>query len=433
MKKSTLALGVVAVLATTFVGGSWFVGKQLEQHSQEFFAGFTQEVEKSGMLSVKNIQLDRGWFSSDLRYTLEFTGSDSPINGSDRLYHGPFPLNRLGKFQLAPVLGSGEHHLSRQDEAGKAVNFAEMQSNIGFNGKLLTSTKAVIFPLNVEGIKTSEIHYQGDFSGFGEQTFSLPSLELQVENSRLTLKNLTFHSDFKRSEKYPLVQGVGEHQTHIEQLDVEINHAPVLRLAELKIDGNGDFEGERLDSFSELTAKLLKADQKVGDFTLKAKIRADNAALEQVARLENSNLSPEQALQALFDLAAKGFQLDIQDFSFSTPQGKSLLALNLLAAKENAATSLEQADLKMLDGSQLRIELNEASTKALIAAFADPASAELLYQNFAAFLKDYSQQAGGKVSLNLSIQAGKPLLNGTALSDEQQQMLFFLLLMAISA
>lgn len=112
MKFSKIALSVAAIVSVIAVGGSWYTGKQAESRYQQLVELSNKQLkglESHGIFAeIKDVKLERHFFSSDVAYRLEakVDGEKFVVDGQDKFYHGPFPLNRLSQFKLFPVVAS---------------------------------------------------------------------------------------------------------------------------------------------------------------------------------------------------------------------------------------------------------------------------------------------------------------------------------------
>lgn len=115
MKKSTVAIGVIAALALVWTGGAWYTGKTAEAEYQRQIELVNQKWAKSAEaynteLKIENAKFMRGLFSSDVAYDITFKPlPDSetfviPLEG--KVYHGPLPLNEISRFNLSPAMFS---------------------------------------------------------------------------------------------------------------------------------------------------------------------------------------------------------------------------------------------------------------------------------------------------------------------------------------
>ena len=78
MKKSTIAISLVAALGVAAVGGAWFTGSQIEQRYAQLIENSNKELKLLAQYNIENAQikdvvLTKGFFSSDVTYTVEGT------------------------------------------------------------------------------------------------------------------------------------------------------------------------------------------------------------------------------------------------------------------------------------------------------------------------------------------------------------------------
>lgn len=124
MKKSTVALGVIMALGAVGVGGAWFTGEkaQTEYLRQiELANKQAQALGSSDLFKVvyQNKQFERGFFTSQVEdevvISLPKEGKVFTIPFSTKLYHGPFPLNQLEKFNFVPTMFSAQGVIGKNE------------------------------------------------------------------------------------------------------------------------------------------------------------------------------------------------------------------------------------------------------------------------------------------------------------------------------
>ena len=106
------------------VGGAWFTGekaqteylRQIELANQKFQSlGLSDSVN----LVYKNKQFDRSFFTSQVEdevvISLPKEGQVFTIPFSTKLYHGPFPLNQLEKFNFVPTMFSAQGVIGKNE------------------------------------------------------------------------------------------------------------------------------------------------------------------------------------------------------------------------------------------------------------------------------------------------------------------------------
>lgn len=118
MTRITGWLSALALLLVAYLGSTWWVGKQIE--TQYFNEDVWQlAVSLQEELAVKGIQanlapvaVERGFFRSQGKFLITVSNEE----GEDALLlpivqqidHGPFPLARLARLKLTPVLAQGQ-------------------------------------------------------------------------------------------------------------------------------------------------------------------------------------------------------------------------------------------------------------------------------------------------------------------------------------
>ncbi|OOF36478.1 YdgA family protein [Rodentibacter heidelbergensis] len=124
MKKSKIAIGMMAVLGAAWLGGTWFTGqkaeaeylRQIEQANQRF-----QTLGLSDALKIefKNKQFERGFFSAQVKdevvISLPNEEKQWSIPFSTTFYYGPLPVNQLAKFNLMPAMFSLEGSIDKNE------------------------------------------------------------------------------------------------------------------------------------------------------------------------------------------------------------------------------------------------------------------------------------------------------------------------------
>ena len=153
MKKSTIALGVIVALGAASVGGAWFTGqkaeseylRQIEQANQQFQ---TLNLSDSVKLIYKNKQFERGFFTSQVEdevvISLPKEGKVWTIPLSTKLYHGPFPLDQLAKFNLVPTMYSAQGVVGKNESTQPLFDFLKSDKPIQYRA-------ATSYALNTKG------------------------------------------------------------------------------------------------------------------------------------------------------------------------------------------------------------------------------------------------------------------------------------------
>lgn len=151
MKKVTTTLGIVAVVAVAYVGGSWYVGKKAQTAIAHTVAQTNARFVKmlgpdlsSTRLNVEIREYQRGVFSSKVRYvihTLDSAGKPMEYQMLDDLQHGPFPLAALREGDFKPMLAFSQAEMVVTPSIQKWFDLKQGQSpfhvetQIGFGGQ----------------------------------------------------------------------------------------------------------------------------------------------------------------------------------------------------------------------------------------------------------------------------------------------------------
>ncbi|OCG77623.1 hypothetical protein A9G42_05005 [Gilliamella sp. Nev6-6] len=126
MKKTTLAIGIVAVLGVAYVGMAWQTGNIIENNIDNQLAQITakiNEFQDDFTVSVMKSNYEKNIFSTKLHLTVTV----SPQNTLDEnakpktlfddditIHHGPFPIAALAKGTLTPQKAWLEYEMTEQ-------------------------------------------------------------------------------------------------------------------------------------------------------------------------------------------------------------------------------------------------------------------------------------------------------------------------------
>ncbi|GKX54672.1 hypothetical protein SOASR030_07840 [Leminorella grimontii] len=171
MKKSLVAIGIVAVLGGAWVGGAWYTGKQIQTQIETSIAEAQTRLDKLGYkANVKISDYQRGIFSSQATYTVTVAekGQSDTVSLLQTISHGPFPL---AKFSLAPKLAYSQ--ISLMEQASLKDLFVMTEGKSPFTASVLTG-----------------------YSGDSELDFTLLPLREKTEGG-LTFSGTTFNGQVR--------------------------------------------------------------------------------------------------------------------------------------------------------------------------------------------------------------------------------------------
>lgn len=126
MKKTTLAIGIAAVLGIAYVGTSWYTGNIIENHIDNQLAQIANKVNQSQddfKFSITKSNYEKHIFSTKLHLTVTASLQDSTDEDAQpktlfdddvTIHHGPFPIAALAKGTFAPQMAWLEYEMTEQ-------------------------------------------------------------------------------------------------------------------------------------------------------------------------------------------------------------------------------------------------------------------------------------------------------------------------------
>lgn len=212
MKKTTLAIAIIAGLGILWTGGAYYTGQKAETELQALFEKDNQEIRKvlatSGIplqIANTNLKFERGIFSSDISYDLEITaenGEKTVLPFSGAFYHGPLPLNLVKKFNFVPAMFSVDAALLKnvQTEKWFANNSHPFTTELtfgydkNFKGKFISKLNGVIhekakLTLDMEAVS------EGNYKQAGKINLNIK--EFNIQNTELNDMDVLTLNDAK--------------------------------------------------------------------------------------------------------------------------------------------------------------------------------------------------------------------------------------------
>lgn len=469
MKLTKIAVAVVAVVGAVAVGGSWYTGKQVEQRYQEFIQRGNQSLKQLAtygiIAEIKDVQFQRHFFSSDVKYTLEAKVDDQifAFKGDDKLFHGPLPLNRLTKGNLSPVLASVENNIQLPENLKVFFNnqdkLGEGKSDISYSGAAKGEFK--INPIKVveEGtgsLTLSESNYIYAYDPTSNKT----AFEFKLENAKFMdsekieteLKELNYTVDAVSDNQYPLLT-LGEYKASLEQLkiiDSDEKSVSVL-LNNLSSTGKSNLQKDRIVSSGDGKAEieLQKADTKLklGQFNMDLLMDMDAQSMNDLTPYLSSpdKLASEEAGQIVQSILMKSPKLEVKNLSVENEKGKNTLSLNI-SLDNFDLNKMESFDsiLKIFKASHLDAKLSLPSLEALATQMNEmegmtkeeaTQQAKLLIEDLVnnAQASTLAEIDSENIKMKLTIDQGKVNLNGRDVPEEEVQGALFILMLGLSS
>ncbi|HKS33806.1 MAG TPA: YdgA family protein [Enterobacteriaceae bacterium] len=289
MKKSLVAVGVVAALGVVWTAGAWFTGKQMETRFADMIeqanANLKRTAPEAGLkLSYENYQ--RGVFSSRLQLVIEPTGrKGSPwlkpgqrVVFNEHVDHGPFPLAQLKTFNLLPAMASISSTLVNNElskplfDAAKGKSPFSAETRVGYSAA--TDTLITLIPIN--------------YAAEGEKVaFSGGTIQLKADREG---KDVTLNAEMKSG----LIEALNEYNQHVQ-----------LSFGNLKLDGTSE-----MTDFSERIGR-----QQLSLSKLSVAIEGQQMALLDEMSLDGSSTLTDdrKSINTRLDYAINGLNLQNQD------------------------------------------------------------------------------------------------------------------------
>ncbi len=469
MKLTKIAVAVVAVVGAVAVGGSWYTGKQVEQRYQEFLQRGNQSLKQLATYGItaeiKDVQFQRHFFSSDVKYTLEAKVDDQTyaFKGDDKLFHGPLPLNRLTKGNLSPILASVENNIQLPENLKVYFNnqdkLGEGKSDISYSGVAKGEFK--INPIKVveEGkgsLTLSESNYIYAYdpkSNKSEFEVKLDSVKgTDAEKIETNVQGLSYKLNTVSDNQYPLLT-LGEYTVSIKQLKITGSEDTSFAMLynNLSSTGKSNLMKGRVISSGDAKAdiELQKADTKLklGQFNMDLLMDTDAKSTNDLTQYLTSpdKLASEEAGQIVQSILMKSPKLEVKNLSVENEKGKNSLSLNI-SLDNFDPNKIESFDsmLNVFKASRLEAKLNIPSLEALAAQMNEMDGAtkeeatqqakltieELVNQAKASTLADVDNE---NIKMKLMIDQGKVNLNGRDVPEEEVQGALFILMLGLSS
>lgn len=460
MKLSKIALSIVAALGVVTVGGSWYTGKQVEEKYQEMIELANKQFKQAGSyveFEVKDLQINRHFFSSDATYRLEIKspeGENLAFIGSDKIYHGPLPLNRLAKFNLVPVMLSMKNQVKAPEQFKSVMDeeFGSGSGNIGYSGNVdgeFTVSK-IKFIEDDAGIESSpiKVNYRYDLKGkkIGGAV-SVEQIDFKSPEVNAVINGSVYEFDLTDNPNYRNLN-FGKGEIKVKNIEVHNQEENIFQSKDFNAKGENLLKGERVLSLSDGVADNVKfTGIDIGKWKMDFAGDLDAKLADEIVSVftdieEGENTASIEQLS--MDLFSKSLKLHLNNFSLEKGKGKFDLSLivNLAPIDFQRIDDLE-AVLKAFSQSKLAINVNreymediarqvgmvkenlneeQAKTKAkqkVNMAFANIGSS------------GFAVAEGDHLKSELMIDDGKVTLNGREMSPEEIQGVLFFLMMGM--
>ena len=491
MKKSVVALGVIVALGAVGVGGAWFTGekaqteylRQIELANKQALALGSSDSFK---VVYKNKQFDRGLFTSqvedELVISLPEEGETFTIPFSTKLYHGPFPLDQLTKFNFMPVMFSAQGVIGKNETTQplfdllKSDKPVQYQATTGYNlstkGKVELAGGELTDPES-PGTKVtwSNINMgfdvNKDLAGKYDMTLNevsatvLPEVmeeqdgEDMPKSITMKMKGMKVEGSYNPT-KWAYIY-TGKSTSLVDSFEMAtLYHAgkeSTVVQKGFKAKSDISLDGDFVSAKSENTVDSIAIDGKdFGKLTYNVELNhieanAINALIEALFTVfesisDEENSSNEEMASEILSSWAENHgmaifnnqpQIKLNPMSISNSQGKVSLDLNVALAKDPKFDLMAGSLYKQFTDFALNIHIDKEMIEKNLAQFVPEERALIKAQ-----IEEQAKQAAEKnivvntdknVTLNLVLEKGELKLNGQVIPEEQVQGVLFMLIM----
>ena len=492
MKKSTVALGVIVALGIVSIGGAWFTGekaqteylRQIELANQKFQSlGLSDSVN----LVYKNKQFDRSFFTSQVEdevvISLLKEGKVFTIPFSTKLYHGPFPLNQLEKFNFVPTMFSAQGVIGKNEttqplfdllKSDKPVQYqASTSYNLATKGKVELAGGELTDPES-PGTKVtwSNINMgfdvNKDLAGKYDMTLNevsatvLPEVmeeqdgEDMPKSITMKMKGMKVEGSYNPT-KWAYIY-TGKSTSLIDSFEMAtLDHAgkeSTVVEKGFKAKSDISLDGDFVSAKSENTVDSIAVDGKdFGKLTYNGELNhieanAANALIEALFTVfksvsDDKNVKDEVVSEILSSWVENhGMaifnnqpQIKLNPVSISDNQGKVSLDLNVALEKDPKFDLMKGSLYKQFTDFAVHIHVDKATAEKIMTQFAPEEDKALIKEK----IEEQAKQAAAQnivvnndknVTLALVLEKGELKLNGQVIPEEQVQGVLFMLIMS---
>lgn len=330
MKKSTGLVGVVAVVAVAWLGTTWYVGKEAQTTIEDVVAQANERLVQMSApdsgVKLEIAEYDRGWFSSDIVYTLHMKDADGKpmaLTLQDDLHHGPFPVSALQSGQFMPMLAYSQAHV-----VATPATQAWVDSQKGGS------------PLNIET--------RVGFAGQGHSIWTFAPVEMQEDGDKLNFSGgrlaIDFTNDFKNNDAQgqfaSLVVRNDETGEALEIKDLQVNSVT-------EVDAEGASKVQSAATVAAFTLDEGDGNPAVIDnMAIHFDSSQTGKLLDGALRYEFGRIALGQFELGSISVGGKVEQLDVQAVSELAAEYEAIQTANSASDEDLVLTDEEQARLQ---------------------------------------------------------------------------------------
>ena len=493
MKKSTVALGVIVALGVVGVGGAWFTGEKAQTEYLRQIELANQKLQSLGLsdsvnLVYKNKQFDRSFFTSQVEdevvISLPKEGQVFTIPLSTKLYHGPFPLNQLEKFNFVPTMFSAQGVIGKNETTQPLFDFLKSDKPLQYQAStsysLATKGKVELAagemtdphsPQNKISWSNINIGFDVDKDRAGKYDMTLDEVTADlgpssadgdsqdataVKSVKTKMKGMKLDASFNPTKWAYIYTGKGSYSTESFEMTSTDYAGKTTTLIEkgLKATSDISLNGDFVNLKSESAVDSFVLDGKeLGKLTNNSELNhieanAVNALIEAVFTVfksvrDDKNVNDEVVSEILSSWVEEhGMaifnnqpQLKLNPVAISDNQGKVSLDLNVALAKEPKFDLMKGSLYKQFTDFAVHIHVDKATAEKILTQLSPEEDKALIKEN----IEEQAKQAATQnivvnndknVTLALVLENGELKLNGQVIPEEQVQGVLFMLIMS---
>ena len=492
MKKSVVALGVIVALGAVGVGGAWFTGEKAQtEYLRQIELANKQALALGSSDSFKvvyqNKQFERGFFTSQVEdevvISLPKEGKVFTIPFSTKLYHGPFPLNQLEKFNFVPTMFSAQGVIGKNETTQplfdllKSDKPVQYQATTGYNlstkGKVelaggeLTDpespgTKVTWSNINMGFDVNKDLAGKYDMNLNEVSATVLPEVmgeqdgEDMPKSITMKMKGMKVEGSYNPT-KWAYIY-TGKSTSLIDSFEMAtLDHAgkeSTVVEKGFKAKSDISLDGDFVSAKSENTVDSIAVDGKdFGKLTYNGELNhieanAANALIEALFTVfksvsDDKNVKDEVVSEILSSWVENhGMaifnnqpQIKLNPVSISDNQGKVSLDLNVALEKDPKFDLMKGSLYKQFTDFAVHIHVDKATAEKIMTQFAPEEDKALIKEK----IEEQAKQAAAQnivvnndknVTLALVLEKGELKLNGQVIPEEQVQGVLFMLIMS---
>ena len=493
MKKSTVALGVIVALGVVGVGGAWFTGEKAQTEYLRQIELANQKLQSLGLsdsvnLVYKNKQFDRSFFTSQVEdevvISLPKEGQVFTIPLSTKLYHGPFPLNQLEKFNFVPTMFSAQGVIGKNETTQPLFDFLKSDKPVQYQAStsysLATKGKVELAagemtdphsPQNKISWSNINIGFDIDKDRAGKYDMTLDEVTADlgpssadgdsqdataVKSVKTKMKGMKLDASFNPTKWAYIYTGKGSYSTESFEMTSTDYAGKTTTLIEkgLKATSDISLNGDFVNLKSESAVDSFVLDGKeLGKLTNNSELNhieanAVNALIEAVFTVfksvrDDKNVNDEVVSEILSSWVEEhGMaifnnqpQLKLNPVAISDNQGKVSLDLNVALAKDPKFDLMKGSLYKQFTDFAVHIHVDKATAEKILTQLSPEEDKALIKEN----IEEQAKQAATQnivvnndknVTLALVLENGELKLNGQVIPEEQVQGVLFMLIMS---